>query len=153
MNDSIDDSRNDPQIWKASCLQLLDSLTVIERGLLNSSRVEEHSATQVAMMLAGYAFENAFKFRHLMNGHQLYMSDKLQKFKTHSFTAWIHEYQIETKGWELEALDRAEFFSVAWGRYPAHNRKEKERRMETSSWGDIGQIRNLITRLLEQGMA
>lgn len=101
------------------------------------------------MMVAGFAFENAFKAWYLAQGNKLYINNKLQGLRTHSFTGWVKEYQIKTKGWELEALDRAEFYSVAWGRYPAHNNKEKERAFETSSFGDINQIRNLISRLLE----
>lgn len=142
--------KNDPKIWKASCLQLLETLTVIERGILKSNDSEVHSATLSAMMIAGFAFENAFKAWYLKEKGDLYNEEGKQKgFSSHAYTTWVQQNKIKLLGWEDEALDKAEFFCVAWGRYPAHNKKEKERPYETWGLEDVNQLKNLIRRLLD----
>lgn len=144
------DSRNRPEIWKASCLQLLETLTVIERGIHNSNDSEIHSATLSAMMIAGFAFENAFKAWYLKEKGELYTEEGKQRgFKSHAYTTWVAQHRLQLLGWEAEALDKAEFFCVAWGRYPVHNKREKERPFETWGLEDVNQLKNLISRLLD----
>jgi hypothetical protein len=144
--------RNNPKIWEATCYQLLDTLLVMEKGILSSSDREIHSASLSAMMIAGFAFENAFKSWYLKEQKGiLYDEEGKQKgFSSHAFTTWVAQHRIELLGWESEALDKSEFICVAWGRYPAHNRKEKERKHETWGMGDVDQLRNLIGRLLDR---
>lgn len=144
------DLRNNPDIWKSACNRLLNSIKVIESGLLNSKEQETGDAQLCAMMIAGFAFENAFKSWYLKEEKGiLYDEEGKQKgFSSHAYTTWVAQNRIELLGWESEALDKAEFICVAWGRYPAHNRKEKEREYETWGMGDVDQLRNLISRLL-----
>jgi hypothetical protein len=144
--------RNNPEIWEANCHQLLDTLVVIEKGILSSSDQEIHSVSLSAMMIVGFAFENAFKSWYLKEEKGiLYDEEGNQKgFSTHAYTTWIAQHRIELLGWESEALAKAEFICVAWGRYPAHNKKEKERKHETWGMNDVNQLKNLIDRLLDR---
>lgn len=114
----------------------------------SSSDIEESDAMLTAMMLAGFAFENAFKAKFLRDGNLLYANGKLTGLRRHSFGQWAKDYGLSLQGWESDALDKAEYFCVAWGRYPAHNQSDKERRFETWSMDDVDQLRNLISRLL-----
>ena len=100
-------------------------------------------------MLAGFAFENAFKAKVLGDGGLLYQDGKMQGFRRHEFVKWADVYGIAFQGWEREALDKAEFFCVAWGRYPVHNRADIERPFETWGWSDVEQLKNLIYRLIQ----
>lgn len=144
------DFRNDPAIWKDACQRLLNTIDVIERGRTNSTDLERSDASLSAMMLAGFAFENSFKAKFLHDGGVLYKDDKLQCFKNHDFVSWADDHDINYEGWEREALDKAAYFCVAWGRYPAHNRAKKERPFETWGWDDVEQLKNLIHRLNDQ---
>ena len=147
---SDEDSRNDPVIWKAACLRLMNSINVIERGIVRSTdELEITDAQLVAVMLAGFAFENAFKAKFLQDGGVLYKYGKIQNFKDHSFVRWADDYGITLQKLERMALDKAEFFCVAWGRYPTHNRLEEERPFEVWGPGDVEQLMNLIRRLLK----
>lgn len=102
------------------------------------------------MMIAGFAFENAFKSWYLKEKGDLYSEEgKQKKFHHHAYTDWVKESRLQLLGWEYEALDKAEFFCVAWGRYPAHNKNEKERAYENWGLGDVDQLKNLIGRLLD----
>jgi hypothetical protein len=144
-----EDFRNNPEIWKGACNRLQNSLKVIERGILNSPEIEISDATLSAMMIAGFAFENAFKAWYLKEKGNLYEDGKQKGFSSHAYTTWIDQNRIKLLGWENEAIDKAEFFCVAWGRYPAHNKRKRERPFETWGFGDIEQIQNLIQRLLD----
>jgi hypothetical protein len=144
-----EDFRNNPDIWKASCNRLLNTLKVIERGILNSEDQEIFDAELSAMMISGFAFENAFKAWYLREKGNLYENEKQVNFSGHHFTTWVAQNRIKLLGWEDEALEKAEFFCVAWGRYPAHNQRKKERTFETWGAGDIEQLKNLIQRLLD----
>lgn len=144
-----EDFRNNPDIWKASCNQLLNTLKVIDRGILNSEDQEIFDAELSAMMISGFAFENAFKAWYLREKGNLYENEKQVSFSNHNFTTWVDQNRIKLLGWEDEALEKAEYFCVAWGRYPAHNQRKKERTFETWGAGDIEQIKNLIQRLLD----
>lgn len=145
----MSDPRNNPVIWIAACLRLLNTLAVINRGIHKSSDIERLDAELSAMMLAGFAFENAFKARFLKQGGTLYRDGKLKDFRDHAFTSWAKQHQIEMSALEEAALDKAEFFSVAWSRYPAHTKLEKERAFETWGWMDVERIQSLTRRLLE----
>jgi hypothetical protein len=118
----ITDSRNDPLIWGASCERLMNSLNVLKRGAANATDIECSDASLTAMMLAGFAFENAFKAKVLRDGVILYQNSKMQDFGQHEFVKWANKYNITFQGWEKEALGKAEFLCVAWGRYPFHNK-------------------------------
>jgi hypothetical protein len=144
-----EDFRNNPDIWKASCNQLLNTLKVIDRGILNSEDHEIFDAEFSAMMISGFAFENAFKAWYLREKGNLYENEKQVSFSNHNFTTWVDQNKIKLLGWEEKALEKAEYFCVAWGRYPAHNQRKKERTFETWGAGDIEQIKNLIQRLLD----
>jgi len=104
-------------------------------------------------MIAGFAFENAFKARFLSLGGVLYQNGKQTDFRDHAFTKWATDHSVSMSESERDALDKAKFFCVAWGRYPAHNKREKERPFETWSWSDIEQLRSLVRRLLNQSIA
>lgn len=141
----------DPLPWKAAARRLLSSIAVMEKGCLSSSDLEESDANLIAMMLAGFAFENAFKGYLLSKGEVLYDKGKLkEEFRTHSYIKWIEDYTVALQGWECEALDKAEYFAKSWARYPAHNISDKERPFETWGWEDVRQIQNLVERLLHQ---
>lgn len=101
-------------------------------------------------MLAGFAFENAIKALFLRRGSTLYINGKLPKyFQSHSLTQWAKDALIQFESWEAEAPDKAEFFCVAWGRYPFHNKTEMERPFESWGWSDVEQIINLTGRVIE----
>lgn len=139
---------NDSAIWIASCLRLLNSVKVLQRGLKGASDIEQFDAGPSAMMLVGYAFENAFKARFLKQGGLLYCDGKQTGFRRHEFTKWVREHKIHVSDWEAEALDKAEFICGGWGRYPFHNKDE--RRSESWGWTDVEQIKNVVQRLLEE---
>ena len=141
------DFRNDSAIWTSACQRILNSLNVLRRGAANATDLEDSDASLTAMLLAGFAFENAFKAKVLRGGGLLYQDGKMQGFQHHKFVKWSDDYGIGFQGWEREALDKAEFLCVAWGRYPAHNRADKERPFETWGWDDVDQLVNLIQRL------
>lgn len=143
------DFRNNPEIWEAACIRLLNTLKVIERGMLTSGDQEISDAKLSMMMIAGFAFENAFKAWYLRVKGNLYENEKQVNFSSHHYTTWIDQNRIKLLGREDEALDKAEFFCVAWGRYPAHNQRKKERAFEAWGAGDIDQLMNLIQRLLD----
>lgn len=143
------DPLNSPAAWIAACGRLLNTLDVIARGIRTSSDIERSDAELSAMMLAGFAFENAFKARFLRQGGVLYRDGKLKDFRDHAFTSWAKDHQIELSALEEEALDKAEFFTVAWSRYPAHTKKDKERAFESWSWADVEHVQNITRRLLE----
>lgn len=141
----------DPKPWKAAALRLLNSIHVMEKGCLNCDDLENADANFVAMMLAGFAFENAFKGHLLSTGENLYENGKLrEEFRKHSYMKWLEDFPLALHGWEEEALDKAEFFAKSWARYPAHNIAEQERPFETWGWEDVGQIRNLVKRLINE---
>jgi hypothetical protein len=144
------DYRNDPLIWRAACERILNSLRVMKRGAANATDLEDSDSSLTAMMLVGFAFENAFKAKVLRDGCILYQDGKMRRFRHHEYVQWADDYGITFEGWEREALDKAEFFCVAWGRYPAHNRMDKERPLETWGWNDVDQLENLIRRLNNQ---
>ena len=83
MTAQLDDSRNNPTIWIAACRRLLNTLNVIERGIPNSNDNEQCDAELSAMMIAGFAFENAFKARYLKSGEKLYIDGKLNDSEWH----------------------------------------------------------------------
>jgi hypothetical protein len=143
----ITDSRNDPLIWGASCERLMNSLNVLKRGAANATDIGRSDASLTAMMLAGFAFENAFKAKVLRDGVILYQNSKMQDFGQHEFVKWANKYNITFQGWEKEALGKAEFLCVAWGRYPFHNKENKELPFETWGWSDVDQLVKLIHRL------
>lgn len=102
------------------------------------------------MMIAGFAFENAFKSWYLKVKGDLYNEEGKQKgFSSHAYTTWVEQNKLQLLGREGEALDKAQFFCLAWGRYPAHNKKDKERPYETCGLEDVKQLKNLIGRLLD----
>lgn len=143
---SLDD-RNDPIIWQAACERLLNSISVLEKGVTNATDLEASDASLTAMTLAGFAFENAFKAKVLREGETLYKDGKLQGFRNHDYVTWAVENGIIFAGSELEALSKAQFFCVAWGRYPCHNKTDKELSFESWGWNDVHEIKNLIGRL------
>jgi hypothetical protein len=143
---SLDD-RNDPIIWQAACARLLNSIRVIEIGITNATDLEKSDACLTAIVLAGFAFENAFKAKVLRDGYALYKDENLQGFRSHAYMQWAEEWGIIFDGSEREALDKAQFFCAAWGRYPCHNKRNKERPIESWAWNDVNQIKNLISRL------
>jgi hypothetical protein len=150
------DKRHDPLIWQAACNRLLNSIRVMEAGVMNTTEIEDSDASLTAMMLAGFAFENAFKAKVLKNGAILYRDGKIQNFTHHKYVKWADEYGLNFEGWEREALYKAEYFCIAWGRYPAHNQTDRERPFETWGWSDVDQLKNLIHRMnkeLEQVVA
>ena len=145
-----EDFRNNPKIWIAACKRLLNTIEVIKRGILNSEDDEEITDAELsAMMIAGFAFENAFKAWYLTEKGKIYVDEKQVNFSHHHYTNWIAQNKIKLSRWEHKALEKAEFFCVAWGRYPAHNQRKKERRFETWGSGDIEELKNLIQRLLD----
>jgi hypothetical protein len=143
-----EDPRNEPAIWVESANRLLRALNVLRRGAEASEAAEQFDAELTAMMLAGFAFENAFKAHYLRTGGTLYHNKRLQILKGHTFSKWVEAQNVGISQWEAEALDKAEFICVAWGRYPCHNKIEHERKFETWSWSDVDRIRDLALRLI-----
>lgn len=143
------DSRNNPAIWVDSTIRLLNAVRVLERGMtITSLDAEKSDAERSAIMLAGFAFENAFKAHYLRSGRLLFVNGKQTRFRDHAFTVWAREDQIELSDWERESLDNAEFFCVGWGRYPTHSRMDKERPNESLGWKDVENVMAVTRRLL-----
>jgi hypothetical protein len=148
--DPARDFKNSPASWRAATVRLLNTLRVLKRGLAAANDVERFDSELSAMMIVGFAFENAFKARFLARGGILYADGKLTGFRDHAFVSWATEQQIAMSTAEREALDKAEFFCVAWGRYPAHSRIEKERPFETWAWSDVERVEAIVGRLLNE---
>ena len=105
------------------------------------------------MMIAGFAFENAFKSWYLKNIGALFDDKgKLMACRDHKYIDWVKKHKFQLSKSENEALDKVQFFCVAWGRYPFHINLQLERNGE--SWGTVytNQIRNIIERLLNGTM-
>ncbi|MDP2137001.1 MAG: hypothetical protein Q8J74_04025 [Candidatus Didemnitutus sp.] len=127
----------------------MNSIRVLERGItISSSDLEKSDAELSAIMLAGYAFENAFKAHYVNSGRLLFVNGKQTLFRDHAFITWVTGESIVLSDWERESLDKAEFFCVGWARYPAHSRLEKERSFETWGWSDVEQVLAVTRRLL-----
>lgn len=151
MSSKHDQIRNDPQCWIATAKQLIRALAVLRRGCVESNNIDQFAAEISAMMLAGFAFENAIKGFFLSQGGELYTKGELSNdFRSHTFVKWAGDLDIEFQGWEREALDKSEFFCVAWGRYPFHNNMSSERLNESCGWSDVEQVLNLTNRIIEK---
>jgi hypothetical protein len=139
-------------MWEGACVRLLNTLEVLQRGASRSfDVVEKTDAEQTAMMICGFAFENAAKAVFLSRGNPIYNNGKLcEKFRFHTLCQWANDLEIEMSDWQKEALDRVEYFTIAWGRYPFHNKRQKERRCESFGWSDIELIRGVIKRMLSK---
>lgn len=143
-----DSELNDPIKWRGSAIRQLNALSVLKRGIALSSEEGMIDGSASAMMMAGFAFEAAFKSWFLATGNTLYRNGKRVALGHHDFATWIKDHGISLRGWEEEALDKAHFFCVAWGRYPFHDDWRKERPFESWGMSDVEQIENLIARLL-----
>jgi len=148
MHDNI---KNSAKVWINSCGRTLNAIEVMESGI-NSKNWSERQwgdACLSLMMLAGFAYENAFKAEFVSRGNQLYIDGKQVELKFHEFVQWGTKSGLILTKWEKESLEKAEFICMGWGRYPFHNNFNKEMDMELSiGIEDVEQVKNIVYRLL-----
>jgi hypothetical protein len=149
-DDGKDHIRNDPSVWVATCRRLINAIKVLERGTQCSSGEEYADSSLAGLLLAGFAFENAFKAYYLSLGKLLYKRGKQTGLKYHEYTVWADENGLELSESERRCLGLAEFACKSWGRYPFHNDKSEERHDENWSWGDVRTLVQVSLDLIEK---
>jgi hypothetical protein len=147
-DDGKDPIRNDPSCWVATAHRLINAVTVLERGSRCSSGEEDADSSLAGLLLAGFAFENAFKAYYLSRGNRIYEKGKQKVLHGHQYASWAVDNGIKLAEQERRCIGLAEFVCKSWGRYPFHNDKSKERHNENWSWEDVRTVVRLSLELI-----